>query len=316
MSAPDPLVCIIIPSHNREALLPEALNSALEQDYPYKKVLVIDDGSTDGTRQVALGYAQRHPDCVSYQYKPNGGCASARNAGLDWVDASIDYVAFLDSDDRLLPGKLSREVQLLRDNPDADFTYSNSVIYTEDTGHEEHRPAAAAGRPDDFALELFLSNEAKSGAILYRARAVRSRRFREDLRYNEDSEFLQRVAIECRGIYCSEPGCWVRWHSGSKSRNTVEILKAVLRSSMSILQDYPDFHRRHASMLNRRIERIRKELFMELMINERWHEAAAYAGGSIERLSAARRVNAMFRLERFALGALRQLRASRRSRSR
>ncbi len=306
-------VLIIIPTHNRAAFLPEALKSAIEQDYPHKKVLVVDDGSTDGTKNLVSSYVHRHPGCVFYHYKQNGGCSSARNCGLDLMDESVEYVCFLDSDDRLLPGKLSREVHLLRDNPSAGFTYSDSILHTDDTGHEQRQTVAAPGRPQDFALELFLSNEAKSGAILYRASILRNRRFREDLRYNEDSEFLQRIALECEGVYSSDPGCWVRWHRGSKSRNTVEILKAVLLSSSEILQDHPDFYMKHATILDRRLQRIQKELFIELMLSERWQEAADHASGTIDRLTSARRFNALSKLEGAALGALRRYRKSRRN---
>jgi len=276
-------VLIVLPTYNRAGMLPEAIESALAQDYPDKRLIVVDDGSTDDTKSVCDRYAEKFPGDILYLYKKNGGCASARNAGLDRIDGDTGYVCFLDSDDRFLPGKLSREVELLGQNPGADFVYGDSVIFDACTGREYRSRVAAAGRPDDFALLHFCTNEAKSSALLYRADTVRRRRFRKDLLYNEDSEFLQRVAIECRGVYSPEPGCWVRWHGGSKSRNFVEIHNAVLRASIDILESYPDFYRTHKWRADWRIRQIRNHLYRELVLNRRWAEAQEYAATPLKR---------------------------------
>lgn len=281
---PDGLsVLIITPTYNRAGMLPEAIGSVLAQEYPYKYLVIVDDGSTDDTRNVCNEYVRRYPEQITYTYKENGGCASARNTGLGYIDDGTGYVCFLDSDDRFLPGKLSREVSLLEKNPDADFVYGDSIIFDEDNARETRSRVAAAGKPGKFALMHFFTNEAKSSALLYRAEAVRHRRFREDLRYNEDSEFLQRVAIECRGIYSADPGCWVRWHKGSKSRNFVEIHRAVLRASKDILESHPDFHHSHKKKLDWRIRQIENLLFKELVIAKRWEEAEEIASTPLKR---------------------------------
>jgi hypothetical protein len=90
------------------------------------------------------------------------------------------------------------------------------------------RKVAGAHAPSRVAIEHFLTLEGKVSSLLYRVEVFRDRRYREDFRYNEDSDFLQRVALECRGVYCDEPGSWVRSHPGSKSRNLLEINRAVL----------------------------------------------------------------------------------------
>jgi len=299
-------VLVIIPTYNRAQLLPDAIESVLSQDYPFVKVVVVDDGSTDHTREVCVPYTYRNPGRVLHIYKENGGCSSARNRGLDLMDSEIGYVCFLDSDDRLLPGKLRREVELLRNNPDADFVYSNYTLYDEETQCEEVRRVAAADRPKSFAIEHFLTNEAKSAAILYRAEVVRQRRFREDLRYNEDSEFLQRVAIECKSVYSPYPSCWVRSHTGSKSRNLIEIHQAVLRVSLDILESYPSFNCSFAALAERRIKRVQRVLFIELVLNKRWDEAQQYAQSSMERLILACRLGIYYRWRRRLQLALRR----------
>lgn len=281
--SPGSSVLIIIPTYNRAGMLPEAIESVLAQDYPHKRLIIVDDGSTDETKNICDRYAEKFPQDILYFYKENGGCASARNTGLDFINMDTGYVCFLDSDDRFLPGKLSREVALLCQNPDADFVYGDSVIFDECTGRENRNRVAAAERPDDFALMHFFTNEAKSSALLYRADTVRHRRFREDLLYNEDSEFLQRVAIECRGVYSPDPGCWVRWHRGSKSRNFVEIHKAVLRASVDILESHPVFYRSHKWRADWRIRQARNHLFRLLVLEGRWAEAREYAVTPLKR---------------------------------
>src|SRR2546425_12961071 len=130
-------VLVIVPTYIRADLLPVAVESVLVQDYSHKKLIIVDDGSTDRTREVCMRYVNDRPGIISYVFKANGGCASARNVGLQSIEDEIGYVCFLDSDDRLLPGKLSREVALLSCHRDADFTCSDSVIFEEETGREE-----------------------------------------------------------------------------------------------------------------------------------------------------------------------------------
>jgi len=91
-------VAIIIPSYNAERTIIKAIQSCLQQTYPVKEIIVIDDGSTDNTKTVIQTFSKDiYP--IQYYYKENGGLSSARNAGLEKVNA--DYVCFLDADDYL-----------------------------------------------------------------------------------------------------------------------------------------------------------------------------------------------------------------------
>jgi len=97
------LVSIIITTYNRKSYLRGAALSVLSQDYPEKEVIVVDDGSTDGSAAEAEGLP------LTYIHKENGGISSARNAGL--AAARGDYIAFLDVDDLWLKGKLSTQMK-------------------------------------------------------------------------------------------------------------------------------------------------------------------------------------------------------------
>jgi glycosyltransferase involved in cell wall biosynthesis len=107
-----PKVSVILPAHNREATLPRAIDSVLGQSYRDFELIVIDDGSTDGTRRVLESYAAEGR--VRIESSPHRGCAATRNLGLDL--AVGEYIAFQDSDDEWLPGRLERTVAALDDS--------------------------------------------------------------------------------------------------------------------------------------------------------------------------------------------------------
>jgi glycosyltransferase involved in cell wall biosynthesis len=107
---------IIIPSYNQAEFLPYAIESALNQTFPkqYYEVIVIDDGSTDGSLDIARGYKAKNYKVVS---QVNKGLASARNAGI--MNATGDYILPLDADDILMEGCL-HEIQNKMDEERAD----------------------------------------------------------------------------------------------------------------------------------------------------------------------------------------------------
>jgi glycosyltransferase involved in cell wall biosynthesis len=104
-----PLVSILVTNYNYGRFLKRAIDSALDQTHPRVEVVVVDDGSTDDSREVIAGYGER----VTALFKENGGLISAINAGLPWTRGEI--VCFLDGDDGLIPTAVERAVQLFRD---------------------------------------------------------------------------------------------------------------------------------------------------------------------------------------------------------
>src|SRR5437763_10476780 len=120
-----PLVSVVIPSWNRAGLLPDALDSVFAQEYSPLQVIVIDDGSTDDT----MALAARYPS-VDFFYQEHQGSAAARNTGVD--RARGQYVAFLDSDDVWLPGKLHTELEVFRKQQGAGAVISDSERWLDD----------------------------------------------------------------------------------------------------------------------------------------------------------------------------------------
>src|SRR5210317_1951921 len=108
-----PLVSVIIPTYNRGWILAEAIDSVLAQDFKDYELIVVDDGSTDNTREILGRYGR---DIVVLA-QSNQGVSAARNRGI--AACTGKFVAFLDSDDLWLPQKLSRQVNFFNSNTDA-----------------------------------------------------------------------------------------------------------------------------------------------------------------------------------------------------
>jgi len=118
-------VSVIIPSYNRARYLEASIDSVLSQTFTDIELIVIDDGSTDNTKEVVQQYGNK----VIYEYIPNSGVAGARNHGMKM--ARGEYIAYLDSDDLYYPNKVELQVSFLDKFKDA------GMVYTEFSGFDD-----------------------------------------------------------------------------------------------------------------------------------------------------------------------------------
>lgn len=105
-------ISVIVPVYNVKSYLSACLDSILNQDFDSYEIVVVDDGSTDGSGELAEQYASRHTDKIRVLHQENQGLGGARNTGIK--DAKGEYVAFIDSDDWIKPNMLStlwKEIQ-------------------------------------------------------------------------------------------------------------------------------------------------------------------------------------------------------------
>ena len=127
----DPLVSVIIPVFNRERFVAEALESVFAQEYRPIEVIVVDDGSTDATGEVARAFRE-----VNVIRQVNLGPGAARNAGL--AEATGPFITFMDSDDVMSPRRLVAQVEHLRSHPDVDCVLmKQEVLLDEGTSMPE-----------------------------------------------------------------------------------------------------------------------------------------------------------------------------------
>jgi glycosyltransferase involved in cell wall biosynthesis len=208
------LVSIVLPTYNRAGMLGEAFASIAAQTYPRWEVIVVDDGSTDGTTEVLDGLRAGMTGPVRIVRQANQGAYAARNTGLDHVTG--DYVAFFDSDDLWLPHHLQRTVAALDAHATLDWAYGACRMV--DMTGREISPSTFYddGRPRPF-LELHASHDGDlrliddPGALacqilhgLYcglqnsvmRRRVFERRRFWPDYRVVEDELFVVRLLAE------------------------------------------------------------------------------------------------------------------------
>ena len=189
----NPKVSVIIPVYNAAVSLPRSLNSALSQDLQSQEVIVINDGSTDGTGDVVRSYR----NLIVRAEQENQGQAAARNAGLQL--AKGEYVAFLDADDYWLPGFLSRCVEFLEAHADAAAVNTGQLIKVWGKKgkirpvmllRQACREGAGACVLDDFFSFWGRHDHIRTGSSVMRRAVVEAAGGqRTDLRLAEDLEF-------------------------------------------------------------------------------------------------------------------------------
>lgn len=286
------LVSAIIPTYNRAHLICSAIESVLVQSYHSLELIIIDDGSTDTTEEVVHRYAGNASIALKYLKKSNGGCSSARNKGVEL--ASGELVAFLDSDDQWMPNALYLMVETLEKNPSADFVYS-PVYEVYGDSYEVLSYPASAGNPELFSREHFLTTRARPCSIMYRKEIFSGLKLDESLKYNEDSDFLQRVSIKYKAAYLEVPTAKVFNHGGNKSSNRIGIYTALLQSSLGILRDYPEFAVSLGELAEKRILGIKTDLVEQLVFDGDIETALAIAEGVRDKLRADVRLSLLLR---------------------
>jgi len=153
------VISVIIPAYNVAPFLREAVHSALAQTFPDIEVIVVDDGSTDGTADKLSDIGDPR---LRVLREDHAGSAAARNAGLRL--ASGEFVAFLDADDRWAPQNLERQLAFLMSHPEVDITFGHSLVVGED-GHSLGFTSSSCAGPVSFS-QLLRTNEIGNGSCL------------------------------------------------------------------------------------------------------------------------------------------------------
>ncbi|MBU3758781.1 MAG: glycosyltransferase [Candidatus Omnitrophica bacterium] len=156
-----PCVSVIIPTYNRKGLLQEALESVFAQTFRDYELIVIDDGSTDGTKEAVLS---RWGDRVRYFTQPNAGISAARNAGIR--EAQGTYVAFLDSDDTWRPDKLALQVDFMNQNPRTGLLATRLARY--ELGSQHSQRLCPPTFPSGFLELLNGENNVPTSTVMVR----------------------------------------------------------------------------------------------------------------------------------------------------
>jgi len=226
------LVSVVIPCYNQAAFLSEAVESVLSQTHRRVEILVVDDGSTDGTVAVARSYEGVR--CIS---QANRGQGAARNEGLK--RATGEYIVFLDSDDRLCPPALEVGLRCLESRDDCALAAGRCVYIGPDGTRRptEYRPVVVR----DHYLNLLLGNYIWTpGTACFRTAVVRRiGGFRTNVSGAEDYDLYLRVARHHR-IWCHDQViAEYRQHDTSTSRRPM----LMMRSTLDVLRGQREWAR-------------------------------------------------------------------------
>jgi glycosyltransferase involved in cell wall biosynthesis len=221
---PFPLVSIIIPCFNAEQYVGDAIRSALEQTYPRKEVIVIDDGSTDCSVEVIKTFESS----IVWETGPNKGACAARNRGLQLAQG--DRIQFLDADDWLYPQKLERQIACLQASPVA-TPVCDADVYKEGQVISRHTAPATC---DDSLIPLLAHQLQTSSPLHLKSNLLRIGGFREELPCAQERDLHLRLA--CHG-----------W----PIQRVAEPLYAIRRLPVSVSSSYEKVLDQHAAIANR-----------------------------------------------------------------
>ena len=210
-----PMVSVVMPAYNAARYIEEAVRSVLSQGWSNLEVVVVNDGSKDGTAAVVRAIADPRVRVID---QPNGGVSSARNAGIE--EARGEFIAFLDADDALEPGAIEQKMEALL-RGDAEWAYSDMWTCDAELGRIGEPDRGADG--DLVRIVLLGLGHAVPGAgsnLL-----VRKRCFSPDVRFdpalsNEaDKDMVLALASRFKGVRVPEPLFRYRGLAGSMSRD-------------------------------------------------------------------------------------------------
>jgi glycosyltransferase involved in cell wall biosynthesis len=278
------VVSVIIPTYNNEDYILNTLSSVFTQTYGEYEIIVIDDGSTDSTREILKPYNYR----IRYHYQENKGLAVARNVGLEM--ASGEYVTFLDGDDIWEPDNLLLKTEVLSNKPDLGGVFSEFLVFNEDGVLHERgsRPtfpyfkrtkkdfknifantetiSANASRQLTFYSgwifdELFMGNFIlPTSMVLRKECADRVGRFLSHLRTQQDYEYWLRFSKKYPFGYIDE--VLVRYRRHKHQLTNFTNIKNIIKNVLEIIdRQAPEFESKEKNKIfKRRKAEILKDL--------------------------------------------------------
>lgn len=217
-------VSVVIPAYNYAHFLPDAINSALAQTYPKVEIIVVDDGSTDATPEVAAKYGDR----IRYIRKVNGGLPAARNTGIQ--HASYPFIGFLDADDQWKPEFLTRALGEFARLPAEFGVVAAQALYVDQDGVPFELKAmtwGVHGRMDH--RDILIKTRFSPSAVVARKSALETAGlFDESLRSSEDRDMWIRIGAKFPIFLQADRLALIRRHRTSMSRNA-DRMKANIR---------------------------------------------------------------------------------------
>jgi glycosyltransferase involved in cell wall biosynthesis len=192
-------VSVVIATHNRASLVKQAIDSVLAQTVPVREVLVVDDGSTDDTREQLLEYGDR----IRTFSIPQSGASAARNHGMGAAEGQ--WIAFLDDDDVWLPAKIERQMALVDRDPELGLVYCSDYAVDEQLKVLYERTAAPENCGDVFE-RLLLRNFIFTSCAIARREAIHKAGYMDlAFLFAQDWDLWLKIAAGYRIDFAPEP---------------------------------------------------------------------------------------------------------------
>ncbi len=226
-----PITSIIIPAYNAELYIAEAIESVLNQTITDYEIIIVDDGSTDNTKMIINNYKDKY--VIRYCHQLNKGPAAARNFGIQ--NARGYYVAFLDADDWWVEDKLEKELQVIREYPDAAFVCSD--WFCGKYGDEERRSELSEYEVWNHEWATFehmlRENFVNTSTILVtKEKVIAAGLFNQNYRGAEDRHLWLRLLLQRNAMVIKDVLAFRRYHPQNTS-NT----RAYMESQLEMTQD-------------------------------------------------------------------------------
>ncbi|MDB4919636.1 glycosyltransferase [Mucilaginibacter sp.] len=243
-----PLVSIIIPLYNAEKFISETIQSALNQTWPNKEIIIVDDSSTDNSLAIAMQFIS---DNVWVLTQVNSGASTARNYALK--EAKGEYIQFLDADDLLSPDKIEGQMDRLNRSEThlalcRVVHFNDGEAYKEKALKDDDWFCADNNDPVDFLLKLNAGDEVMPGygsmiqpnAWLTPVGLIeKAGLWNEELNLDDDGEFFCRVILASEGIKYSAAGTnYYRKHTTNNSLSAQKSLNAYESMLLSVNLKY------------------------------------------------------------------------------
>ncbi len=242
-----PVISVIIPTYNRAEFIEEAVWSVLRQNFASFEVIVVDDGSTDASRDLVNRIVRGADGRVRYLRRENGGAAAARNTGIQ--AARFDTICFLDSDDRFMPGKLALQYDLMKRAP-FNISHTREIWYRRGellSQKKKHQPPHG----DVFFQSLRMCVVGMSTVMVRRGIFDRYGLFDETLPCCEDYEFWLRISPHEQFLLVPKP--LTRKNGGRPDQLSVRYRQGMdryrIRALVRLLESGAIAGRRYAAAL-------------------------------------------------------------------
>ncbi len=234
-----PLVSVIIPCYNHAHYLQQAIESVLEQSYPHHEIVVVDDGSSDNTGEVARQFPQ-----VKYVKQSNGGLSAARNTGIR--HSTGDFLVFLDADDWLMPNALETGLKWFSLHPECAFV-SGSFRFVDSDRVPLGEPVINHATGDHYARLLKSNFIGMHATVMYKREILESLNgFDVALKACEDYDLYFRITRE-HPVFChTDIVADYRQHGNNMSSNAGLMLKkalAVHHKQSAYVQNHPEYQK-------------------------------------------------------------------------